>query len=49
MKKPVAWIIAMLTGDVFAVWWCFPIAEIVALGICLYYFRRCNRKMIAVL
>ena len=46
---PVAWIIARLTGDVFAVWWCFPIAEIVALGICLYYYRRCNRKMIAVL
>ena len=46
---PVAWIIAWLTGDVFAVWWCFPIAEIAALGICLYYYRRCNRKMIAVL
>ena len=44
---PAAWIIARTTGDVYAVWWCFPIAEIAALGICLYYYRRCNRKMIA--
>lgn len=46
---PAAWLIARLTGDVYAVWWCFPIAELAALGICLYYYRRCNRKMIAVL
>ena len=46
---PSAWLIARLTGDVYAVWWCFPVAEIAALGICLYYYRRCNRKMIAVL
>ena len=46
---PAAWLIARLTGNVYAVWWCFPIAEIAALGICLYYYRRCNRKMIAVL
>ena len=44
---PAAWIIARITGDVYAVWWCFPIAEIAALGICLYYYRRCNQKMIA--
>ena len=46
---PSAWLIARFTGNVYAVWWCFPIAEIAALGICLYYYRRCNRKMIAVL
>jgi Na+-driven multidrug efflux pump len=46
---PAAWLLARLTGDVYAVWWCFPIAELAALGICLYYYRRCNRKMIAVL
>ena len=46
---PAAWMIARITGDVYAVWWCFPIAEIAALGICLYYYRRCNRKMIAAL
>ena len=46
---PAAWLIARLTGSVYAVWWCFPIAEIAALGICLYYYRRCDRKMIAVL
>ena len=46
---PAAWLIAALTGNVYAVWWCFPVAELAALGICLYYYRRCNRKMIAVL
>ena len=46
---PAAWLLARLTGSVYAVWWCFPIAELAALGICLYYYRRCNRKMIAVL
>ena len=44
---PAAWIIARLTGDVYAVWWCFPIAEIAALVLSLYYYRRCDRKMIA--
>ena len=46
---PAAWLIARLTGSVYAVWWCFPIAEIASLGICLYYYRKCNREMIAVL
>ena len=46
---PVAWLIARLTGNVYAVWWCFPIAELAALGVCLYYYRKCDRKMIAVL
>ncbi|MBR6966020.1 MAG: MATE family efflux transporter [Clostridia bacterium] len=46
---PAAWLIARLTGNVYAVWWCFPIAEIAALWICLVFYRRCNRKMIAVL
>ena len=44
---PVAWLIARLTGNVFAVWWCFPIAETFALALSLYYYRRCDRKMIA--
>ena len=44
---PAAWLIARLTGSVFAVWWCFPIAEFVSLGICLYFYRRCNRTLIA--
>ena len=46
---PVAWLLARLTGDVYAVWWCFPIAEFTALLLSLYYYNRCNRKMIAVL
>ena len=44
---PVAWLIARLTGDVKAVWWCFPIAELVALAICLFYFRKCSREMLS--
>ena len=44
---PVAWLIARLTGDVKAVWWCFPIAELVALGICLFYYRKCNNNMLS--
>ena len=44
---PAAWLIARLTGDVKAVWWCFPIAECVALGICLYYYRKCDREMLS--
>ena len=44
---PAAWLIARLTGDVYAVWWCFPIAETVALILSLYYYRRCNQKLIA--
>ena len=46
---PAAWLLARITGSVYAVWWCFPIAELAALAICLYYYRRCDRKMIAVL
>ena len=44
---PAAWLIARLTGDVKAVWWCFPIAELAALGICLYYYRKCDRTMLS--
>ena len=46
---PVAWLIARLTGDVKAVWWCFPAAELVALGICLFYYRKCDREMLSTL
>ena len=44
---PAAWILARLTGDVKAVWWCFPIAEIAALVFCLLYYRKCDREMIS--
>ena len=46
---PVAWLIARLTNDVKAVWWCFPAAELAALGICVFYFRKCNREMLSAL
>ena len=45
---PVAWLLARI-GDVYTVWWCFPIAEMVSLIICLVMFRKCNREMIATL
>ena len=44
---PVAWLIARLTNDVKAVWWCFPVAELVALVICLIYYRKCDREMLS--
>ena len=44
---PVAWLIARLTGDVKAVWWCFPAAELAALAICIYYYRKCDREMLS--
>ena len=46
---PVAWLIALLTNDVKAVWWCFPAAELAALAICLFYYRKCNREMLSAL
>jgi Na+-driven multidrug efflux pump len=46
---PVAWLIALLTNDVKAVWWCFPIAELAALAICIYYYHKCNREMLSAL
>ena len=44
---PVAWLLAKLTGSIYAVWWCFPIAEIVSLFICLYMYRKCSRELLA--
>ena len=46
---PAAWLLARLTGSVYAVWWCFPIAEIAALIISIYYYRKCDRELFAVL
>ena len=46
---PAAWLLIRITGSIYAVWWCFPIAELAALFISLYFYRLCNRKMIAVL
>ncbi len=44
---PAAWLLARLTGNVYAVWWCFPIAEIVAFLISLLFYRKCNRELIS--
>ena len=44
---PVAWLITRLTGDVKAVWWCFPIAELAALALSIYFYRKCDREMLA--
>ena len=44
---PAAWLLARLTGSVYAVWWCFPIAEIAALIISIYYYRKCDRELFA--
>ncbi|MBQ6514709.1 MAG: MATE family efflux transporter [Clostridia bacterium] len=44
---PVAWLIARITQDVYAVWWCFPIAECVSLCISLLFYRKCNREILS--
>jgi len=46
---PSAWLLSRLTGDVYAVWWSFLIAETVSLVICLLLYRKCDREMISVL
>ena len=44
---PAAWLIARLTGDVKAVWWCFPAAELTALVLCLFFYKKCNTNMLS--
>lgn len=45
---PAAWILSRIGGPEI-VWWCFPIAEVFSLAICLYLFRRVNTKMLRTL
>ncbi len=42
---PVAYVLS-LTGNINMVWWAFPIAELVALGLSAFYFVRLYRKKI---
>lgn len=42
---PAAWILSQL-GGLNALWWCFPIAEVVSLAICLYLYRKCDRELL---
>ncbi len=41
---PAAWLLATLTGSVSAVWWSFPIAEVVSLLVSGFFFLRLYRK-----
>lgn len=43
---PVAYLLS-LTGDVNAVWWSFPIAEVVSAAVTLLLYRRLHQKKIA--
>ena len=43
---PAAWILARI-ADIYVVWWCFPIAEIGSLFICLFFYRKCSREMLS--
>lgn len=45
---PAAWILSKL-GGLNAIWWSFPIAELVSLTICLALYRKCDREMLRVL
>lgn len=42
---PAAWLLSK-TGEVNAVWWAFPIAEVFAVIITIYFLARTNRKVI---
>lgn len=42
---PAAWILSAL-GGLNAIWWAFPIAEVVSLAICLALYRKCDREML---
>lgn len=42
---PAAWILSAL-GGLGAIWWSFPIAEVVSLTICLLLYRKCDRELI---
>ena len=42
---PAAYLLS-LTGDVNAVWWSFPIAEVVSLAATLYYFAKIYRQKV---
>jgi Na+-driven multidrug efflux pump len=42
---PAVWLLS-LTGSVNAVWWAFPIAELVSLTLCVFFLKRIyNRKI----
>jgi len=43
---PAAWLLARLTGNVNAVWWAFPIAEIVSLAVSVVFYIRVYRSEI---
>ena len=42
---PAAFVLAKL-GGINAVWWCFPIAEIVSITLCIIFFLKIKRKQI---
>ena len=44
---PAAWLLGRITGEVTAVWWSFPIAELVSMGVSIFFFIRIYRKEIA--
>lgn len=46
---PAAWLLAFFTQDVHAVWWAFPIAEVVSFAASVLFFLRLYRKEISCL
>lgn len=43
---PVAWLLSR-SGVLSAVWWCYPISELAALAVAVYYMLRLNRKLLS--
>ena len=42
---PAAWLLSR-TGNVNAVWFAFPIAELVAVTLCTVFMRKCHRDIL---
>ena len=42
---PAAWLLSNL-GGLSAIWWSFPIAEVVSLCLCLHLYRKVDRTML---
>ena len=45
---PMAWLLGR-TGKLSAVWWAFPIAELISLALSVYYFRKLYKEKVEVL
>ena len=41
---PCAWLLS-LTGNINNIWWCFALAEIMSITLCIFFFRKISREL----